>query len=352
MSWSSGSVWQHARRVAGVATLAVVFGFGPAAAHAACVGDCDASGDVRINELILLVDIALGTAPLTNCSGGDQNGDGEIAVNEIITAVNNALAGCSSEVTPTPTTTVTPSPIEELTTTPTPGPTQKGVLSVADAVARNTDGVAVHLGETVTTEGVLTVSAGIFANNKLKVFAQDGDAGIMVYHQSAADVDAFHTGQRLRATGVIRQEDPTSDANPANGTVLIDISLGAVLVVSDGNPLPDPQAVTLATLNAQGDAYTGSLVRVVGVRKASGNWPTVGSKSTQVEISDDGGTSTVVLRLQRNTITEPLVSKLNAIGNGPFTLTGIVLQDDENGDGKLLTDFEIWLRGADDVVGG
>ena len=217
-------------------------------------------------------------------------------------------------------------------------------------MARDANGVAVHLGQTVTTEGVVTVSAGIFANNKLKVFVQDGGAGIMVYHQSSADVDAFQTGQRLRATGVIRQQDPTSDANPATGTILIDITQGSVSVVSDGNPVPDPQPVTLATLNASGTVYTGVLVQITGVQKVSGNWPAAGSKSTQVQISDDGGTTTTVLRLQRNTITLQLAQKLAAIGNGSFTLVGIVVQDDENADGKLLTDFEIWLRGADDVV--
>jgi hypothetical protein len=172
----------------------------------------------------------------------------------------------------------------------------------------------------------------------------------MVYHENSANVEAFQTGQRLRATGVIRQQDPTSDANPAIGTVAVDITQGSAVVLNAGNPLPDPQVTSLATLNASGTSYTGTLVRVTGVQKVSGSWPTVGSKSTQVSISDDGGTNTNILRFQRNTITPQLVQKLNAIGDGAFTLVGIVVQDDATNDGQLLSGFEIWVRGADDVA--
>jgi hypothetical protein len=59
-----------------------------------CVGDCNGSGEVTVNELITMVNIALGNSPVSACSAGDANGDGEITVNEIITAVNNALSGC------------------------------------------------------------------------------------------------------------------------------------------------------------------------------------------------------------------------------------------------------------------
>lgn len=60
----------------------------------ACSGDCDGSGDIAVNELVLMVNIALGEAPLAACMGGDTDGSGDLGVNEIIAAVNNALAGC------------------------------------------------------------------------------------------------------------------------------------------------------------------------------------------------------------------------------------------------------------------
>jgi hypothetical protein len=60
----------------------------------ACVGDCNNGGDVTVNELIAMVNIALGNAALSACPVGDVNANGAIEINEIITAVNNALNGC------------------------------------------------------------------------------------------------------------------------------------------------------------------------------------------------------------------------------------------------------------------
>lgn len=59
-----------------------------------CVGDCDGSGDVTVNEIIAMVNIALGSAPLSSCAVGDADHSDDITVNEIIAAVNNALGVC------------------------------------------------------------------------------------------------------------------------------------------------------------------------------------------------------------------------------------------------------------------
>ena len=51
---------------------------------------------MTVDELLTMVNIALGTFPVTNCLAGDPSGDGEITIDEITTAVNRALLGCSS----------------------------------------------------------------------------------------------------------------------------------------------------------------------------------------------------------------------------------------------------------------
>ncbi len=71
---------------------------------AACVGDCNADGDVTVNELIVGVNIALGTSALTTCAVFDTDASGDVTVTEIIAAVNNALNGCAATPTPTPVT--------------------------------------------------------------------------------------------------------------------------------------------------------------------------------------------------------------------------------------------------------
>ena len=75
----------------------------------ACVGDCNGDGEVRINELILGVNIALGNAAVSACASFDcpQPLPG-VFINCAVEAVNNALLGCrTTPVSPTVTATPT-----------------------------------------------------------------------------------------------------------------------------------------------------------------------------------------------------------------------------------------------------
>ena len=60
-----------------------------------CDGDCDASGDVTVDEVLTCVNQALGTS--AGCDACDADGEAGVTVNEIIAAVNAALTGCGSE---------------------------------------------------------------------------------------------------------------------------------------------------------------------------------------------------------------------------------------------------------------
>ncbi len=62
-----------------------------------CVGDCDASGTVTVNELLTGVNIALGNVAVDQCPIFDANEDGTVTINEILAAVNNALSGCPGQ---------------------------------------------------------------------------------------------------------------------------------------------------------------------------------------------------------------------------------------------------------------
>ena len=59
-----------------------------------CVGDCDNSGNVAINELVLGVNIALGSASLAQCPALNVDGNDSVGIAELIQAVNAALKGC------------------------------------------------------------------------------------------------------------------------------------------------------------------------------------------------------------------------------------------------------------------
>jgi len=66
----------------------------PTVTRGPCIGDCNGDHQVAVNELIQMVNIALGNADVSTCLAGDPNVDGQITVNEIVAGVNNALNGC------------------------------------------------------------------------------------------------------------------------------------------------------------------------------------------------------------------------------------------------------------------
>jgi hypothetical protein len=78
----------------------------PAGAQPACVGDCDGGGTVAINELILGVNISLGSQPVSACEAFDCESSGSVGITCLIQGVNNSLQGCGG--TPGPTATATP----------------------------------------------------------------------------------------------------------------------------------------------------------------------------------------------------------------------------------------------------
>jgi hypothetical protein len=59
-----------------------------------CLGDCNDDGQVTVDEIILMVNIALGNTDVSECTAGDFDGGGDITVDEIVGALNLALDGC------------------------------------------------------------------------------------------------------------------------------------------------------------------------------------------------------------------------------------------------------------------
>jgi len=59
-----------------------------------CAGDCDANGEVTVDELTRGVGIALGARLLGACPAFDMNNNAEITIDELVQGINNALNGC------------------------------------------------------------------------------------------------------------------------------------------------------------------------------------------------------------------------------------------------------------------
>lgn len=60
----------------------------------ACAGDCNGDGSVTIDEILLAVNIALGSQSGSTCLPADTNHDGNVTIDEILTAISNALNRC------------------------------------------------------------------------------------------------------------------------------------------------------------------------------------------------------------------------------------------------------------------
>lgn len=65
-----------------------------------CVGDCNNSGKVTVNDILKGVNIALEITAIDTCSALDVNDDNEVEVTELIAGVNNVLYGCPLSGTP------------------------------------------------------------------------------------------------------------------------------------------------------------------------------------------------------------------------------------------------------------
>ena len=69
-----------------------------------CVGDCSNDGTVSISDLVLGVNIALGSQPVSACPSFACQGGDTVPINCLIQGVNNALSDCmGAGPTPTPT---------------------------------------------------------------------------------------------------------------------------------------------------------------------------------------------------------------------------------------------------------
>jgi hypothetical protein len=92
-AWANGAMvhvpWNGAAPDVGALEFA-------ARAAGPCSGDCNGDGTVTIDEIVKVVAIATGSAPLDSCPAADANHDGSVTVDEAVRAVSSALHGCTA----------------------------------------------------------------------------------------------------------------------------------------------------------------------------------------------------------------------------------------------------------------
>lgn len=162
-----------------------------------------------------------------------------------------------------------------------------------------------ELNDIVTVRGVVTYVDGI------NYYIQDDTAAINVYISGIT----ASAGDMLKTTGALADYRGLLEIKPANS--------GAVEVLSSGNPMPQPEVVTISQIS---DAIESQLVKIenviLGAINTSGNTPITDSEN--------------------NTINIYKIPELSGIVEGDrVDVTAIVSQ---------YNDFQLRVRDASDVV--
>lgn len=162
------------------------------------------------------------------------------------------------------------------------------IISISEAREDlNGDFIPDRAGDTVTVMGV--VFTPNFAPGLNHYYIDDGTAGIHAFapgpHQCNWDL-----GDETRIKGVV------THFNGCTEIIALD-SLSWVLM-SVGNPLPDPVPLTIGQYLSDPEFYEGSLVQLMSVTMVDGLWPGPGFNS-MIQVSD--GIDTVDLWLDRDT---------------------------------------------------
>ncbi len=173
------------------------------------------------------------------------------------------------------------------------------------AAARNQDE-----GTSVTVRGIVTTPN--FQSSHTEYGLQDGTGGIVIFHFSAPYVE-LAVGDSVEVTGELDIYSGKTEVIPS--------SADDITIISQNNDLPDFQVITVADYVANAEDYESELIKINAVSITDGSWPTAGSSN--LTISDDGGTSTVTMRID---------SDMDIIGNdepeAPFDVRGIAGQYD------------------------
>ena len=160
--------------------------------------------------------------------------------------------------------------------------TSGGWNLIAQVNEDNANGEPLMLGQQVTLKGIATVATGTFSTVDNDIFIQDATGGVNVYKRNT-QTPSVAVGDSIRVVGYVDQYyGLTRITSP---TITVEVA---------GVGAPDPQVVTTAEIAASGEAYEGSLVKVVGTLITAGTWPALGFDGS-LTIDDGSGGCTLFI---------------------------------------------------------
>ncbi len=184
-----------------------------------------------------------------------------------------------------------------------------GITPISTLRSNNSDGVLDWVTYGVRVEGSLTVEPGIFHTSVTQAYVQDNTGGVQIFDK---DLLTLSRGDVVQFVGEAEQFGGTTEVSIAE-----DYGNFGHTFVSTGTP-PAAQVLTVSQV---GEAYEGEVVRINGVTITAGSIPEIGSDN--LTITDDGGTSTLTLRVDDSTDIPGSNSP-----TGAFDIIGVIGQFD------------------------
>ncbi len=161
-----------------------------------------------------------------------------------------------------------------------------GVIPISEAIEDlDNDFIPDKLGQVVTVQGV--VFSPNFQSSNMSYYIDDGTAGVNIFLFGTPPT--YNLGDEIQVTGEVAQFNGLTEIQPADST--------GIVLMSTGNPLPDPIVLTLGDYLADPEAYEGRLIAFQYMTMVGGTWPAGGSAT--VQISD--GIDTLNMRIDSDT---------------------------------------------------
>lgn len=209
-----------------------------------------------------------------------------------------------------------------------------GNTPISDLHAVDSEGVLLYDGYDARVTGVATVDNGTFSATNFDVYMQDATAGINVFSFDVDTSFSFVAGDNYTVVGTVDQFNGKTEITPDDSTGITDNG--------PGTPA-SPVVKTIAELLANPETYEGLLVAILQVSN-TGNldpWPPAGNNAS-VEITDDGGTSLLILRIDLDTDIDG-----SAEPTWPVNVAGIFGQFDTSL--PYTGDYQLMPRSTDDI---
>ena len=185
-----------------------------------------------------------------------------------------------------------------------------GVTPVSTFRVNDGDGVLEHLTCGVRVEGNMTAEPGVLHPTVTLAYVQDSTGGVQVFDKSIDP--AIGRGDVVQWVGELEQFGGQTEVSVAEDFG----NFGSTRVSSGTAPSP-----TVVTVSQVGEATEGKLIRIDDLTVVSGSIPESGSGS--LFVTDDGGTSTIEIRIDGDTD----VPGANT-PTGTFDLIGVASQFD------------------------